>query len=856
MRSQILAVLLSFNAGCAAGPAGLPPDDMEPAVAPDASTPLRPTLVRVVDPAGRPIPCATLSSWGEGAYSYVTDASGTVAIYEPDLMGKPMTFAISHPASGVFTTPFAIDIDLTATPVVITSPGPLPTGFSCTPPIDHGAFLTATGTLPAPSQIFTLLVLDRKTNRALPGAQVITPHRTYVTDSSGAAAIYETGVMNSHITVTLAADGYVTATGVPIDPTPGLTRQATIDPDASQIAIRLYRINGPGIFRDRVLLGQSSSQGLNADMMSQDGPMTTIYQGRVYWTFGDTNHESAGHSNYRGSAAASSVPDDPERWFPLTYVHQIDGREASIAPASEFDNEGALAWPGGLASVPDAGGTERLYSTFRIMNPRTGFDTLALGLGRYNDTTHIFERKLWFDLARPTQPGAHAFKVTSGTQSFLYYENLTRIAATEDGLLHPENYETFTPLRPDGTAEHDDTGRIRYRWRAQTAELSGDNVTGSGASNRERLYGELRDARLEPGAPHRVPIKASARDYNSFRKRYVEVITEDQPAFVPLDATWYTEADTPMGPWVYARRITGAGSRSIYNPTIAPLRKNDGAQLFFAAVYAAPYIPTPPLPYYNYSVVMHMLDVSDLRTALPVPVYELTGADNASFRLGTKAAVHPGMPAELPAPFFAYDRPAANTVPAYLVGASCRPDHGLLVGHQPALPQRYEPDFYVLPGTVRNGPDDSVALYEYSLGFYPPYHVYAVDGAPEPVGFTKNPTPVARVLTNPMSRIWFPVTDYLPDLVASAGDDICASEAAPGAGADIALDASGSRSVAGVITSYTWNWATSSSVHGPASGARTTIHFPAGTHIVQLTITTQDGHTATDKVIVDIAAAP
>src|SRR6185436_16940746 len=120
---------------------------------------------------------------------------------------------------------------------------------------------------------------------------------------------------------------------------------------AVQIAVRLYRLNGPGVFRDRVLLGQSTSAGLNADMMSQDGPMTAVYQGNVYWTFGDTNHQRADRSNYRGSAASSSLSADPERWFPLTYVHQIDGREAAIAPTSEFDHAGALAWPGGLVSV-------------------------------------------------------------------------------------------------------------------------------------------------------------------------------------------------------------------------------------------------------------------------------------------------------------------------------------------------------------------------------------------------------------------------------------------------------------------------------------------------------------------------
>lgn len=217
-------------------------------------------------------------------------------------------------------------------------------------------------------------------------------------------------------------------------------------------------------------------------------------------------------------------------------------------------------------------------------------------------------------------------------------------------------------------------------------------------------------------------------------------------------------------------------------------------------------------------------------------------------------ADHSNMPPELPAPFFAFDRPAAGTVPAHLLGAAYRPDHVLAIGDQPALPQLYEPDFHVLPADRRSPPDESVALYEYALSFYPPYRVYAIDGAPEPAGFVKNPTPVARVIVNPAARVWLPITSYLPDLIASAGDDICASESAPGAGADITLDGSASRSRTGAITGYPWNWATSTAVHGPASGARTTVHLPAGRHVAQLTVTTADGHTATDKLVVDIAS--
>lgn len=860
MRSQILVPLFGIVAGCTVAPGDASPGAFEA-----ATKTRRPTLVTVVDPAGNPIPCATVTSWGEHAYSYVTDAAGVVAIYEPDLMGGEMTFAVEHPADpGVFkvivpdpsdsskTTelPYVAVFALSETPVVLQARGTVRADSDCTPPIDHAAFLTATGDVPAPGQMFTLLVTDRVTGRALPGAIVITPHRTYVTDSSGAAAIYETGLMNTHASIALAADGYMLAPAS-VDVVPGLTRTLSIEPDPDQIAVRLYRLNGPGIFRDRVLLGQSTSQGVNADMMSQDGPMTAVYRGNLYWTFGDTNHQRADHSNYRGSAASSSLTADPERWFPLTYVHQIDGREAAIAPTSEFDHAGALAWPGGLVGVPDAQGIERLYSTFGIIE--NAWDTVAIGVGRYNDTTHIFERKAWLDLAKPSRPGAHAFEVSDGMQSYLHYENLTRIPATEAGLLDQDGYQTFTALDADGNAARDATGRIRYAWKPQTAELTASNAASAGAARDELLSGHLREARSTAGAPHAIPIVASARDYDPYRKRYVEIITEEQNQFIARDATWYAEGDTPMGPWVYARRITGRGSRSIYNPTILPLQKNDGAQLFFAAVYSNSYVPVPPLPYYNYSVVMHMLDVSDLRTALPVPVYELSGSGAASHTLGTKAAVHPGMPAELPVPFFAYDRPAAGTLPAYLVGASCRPGHTLHVGAPPAFPQRYEPDFYVLPADTQDPPEDSVALYEYSLGFYPPYHVYAIDGAAPPGGFVKNPTPVARVLRNPAARVWFPVTSYLPDVIANAGDDVCASEPAPGAGADIVLDASASRSLRASITSYTWSWATDTITHGPASGARTTIHLPAGKHVVQLSMTTNDGHVATDRLVVDIA---
>src|SRR5262249_24705125 len=227
-----------------------------------------------------------------------------------------------------------------------------------------------------------------------------------------------------------------------------------------------------------------------------------------------------------------------------------------------------------------------------------------------------------------------------------------------------------------------------------------------------------------------------------------------------------------------ARKIESDGNYSFYNPVIIPYSTNGGQQMYYAGVFSNAYLPSPPVQAYNYNVQVHMLDVGDRRTFLPVPVYELGSVDGPSFNLGTKAALRMSMFGEMPVPFFAYDREATGAIPAYLTGASCRPDHVMKVGVQPSLPRLFDPDFYMLPANLTSPPADSIPLYEYSLSFYRPYHVYAVDGQVVAPAFNKNPTPVGRVFKNPMAKVWFPATSYLPDLVADGGPDVCAAEGA------------------------------------------------------------------------------
>jgi len=64
----------------------------------------------------------------------------------------------------------------------------------------------------------------------------------------------------------------------------------------------------------------------------------------------------------------------------------------------------------------------------------------------------------------------------------------------------------------------------------------------------ERLY-QLRDVVTDTAVkPH-----AGSVAWNAWRRRWIMIVQEDRG---PADGKiWYAEADTPSGPWVYARKV-------------------------------------------------------------------------------------------------------------------------------------------------------------------------------------------------------------------------------------------------------------------------------------------------------------
>src|SRR3954466_7054604 len=129
-----------------------------------------------------------------------------------------------------------------------------------------------------------------------------------------------------------------------------------------------------------------------------------------------------------------------------------------------------------------------------------------------------------------------------------------------------------------------------------------------------------------------------------------------------LGEVWFAEADTPLGPWVYARKVVTHEKYSFYNPKQHPFFDQDGGRvIYFEGTYTTGFSGnTDPTPRYDYNQVMYRLDLADGRLNLPVAVYRRPGAEG----FATARKLGPGS-GRLPVAFFALERPGPGTVPVF-----------------------------------------------------------------------------------------------------------------------------------------------------------------------------------------------
>jgi hypothetical protein len=652
------------------------------------------------------------------------------------------------------------------------------------PPSDHQADNLAKPKLPAARPMaqprpFRVEVVDRETGRGVPLVELRTVNQIrYVTDSNGIVAFDEPGLFGRKVFFSISSHGYDFAKdgfgyrGKALDVTYG--GRARIEITRRNIAQRLYRVTGEGIYRDSVMTGDPTpirEPLLNGRVFGQDSVVNAEFGGKIHWFWGDTNRPDYPLGNYHVPGATSDLPArgglDPDLGVNLTYLLDDNG---FARPTAAMPGEGPT-WISGLVVLKDGDRRQRMFAVYAKI--RNSLEVYERGLVEFNATTQKFEKVLAFPPAAKVKgelPDGHTFIHRDGGIDYVYYASpfpLVRLPANPDDLKRVESVESFTCLKPGSTAarpefDRDANGILNYEWRRNAPLLRQEPQNKLVATHRirpEEALIHLKD--IETGRT--VIAHAASVYWNDYRRRWVLITAESHGSSSLLGEIWFAEADTPVGPWVFARKVVTHEKYSFYNPKQHPMFDKDGGRtIFFEGTYTTTFSGNPdPTPRYDYNQVMYKLNLEDHRLVLPVAIYR------ASSTAANRHALLPlaALPTQVGSgsrrvAFFAPDRDGLATLPVFShidpagIQTLSVPVASAGTVEASAAASAGKPIFYVMPANYNDHAKAMVSLYEIEEepGGLKTYTVVAPDQESQIKGKRRM---LGRVWRNPARfRLW------------------------------------------------------------------------------------------------------
>jgi hypothetical protein len=612
-------------------------------------------------------------------------------------------------------------------------------------------------------EYFTISVVDDQTGRGVPLVELKTVnHVAYWTDSNGLVALNEPGLMGQEVYFHVRSHGYEFPKdsfgfrGVRLKPTPA--GNATIKLKRLNLAERLYRITGEGIYRDSLLAGRPAPTQrplLNGQVMGQDTVIATPYRGKIYWFWGDTERVSYPLGHFGASGATSELPNrgglDPGVGMDLTYFVDATGFSKPMCP---LPGQG-LRWIEGLMTVPGEQGVERLVA--RVATHRDLGPALYWHLMIFNDEKAVFEPVQRWEI-HDGHDSAHPFRARVNGAEYCYLYPNWRVKPDLKSLADLPSYEALTCVAGDGKfrgreteLDRDTMGHPRYSWKAGADRLHSGRLrelVSAGKLKREENWIQLHD--FETGAA--IQAGRGSVYWNEFRGRWVMIVS------AKAGEIWFAEGDTPAGPWVYARRVVSHDDYNFYNPTQDPFFDQEGGRLiYFEGTYTASFSSAKEkTPRYDYNQIMYRLALDDARLALPAPVYRVRDTEmKVHYRMREGVEEAKAWESVAEASFFAVPPkwPRPGLVPIF---AALRDGQRVLQpATTPASNNQGSPLFLALPATnvdptpLEGRSSAEVSLYEYTREDGP--RIYSTNPELKEPGLKRTLEPLCRVWKNPMA---------------------------------------------------------------------------------------------------------
>ncbi|MGI8908197.1 MAG: hypothetical protein ACR2IE_17125 [Candidatus Sumerlaeaceae bacterium] len=630
---------------------------------------------------------------------------------------------------------------------------------------------TARSRQQVPVTFHKITVVDESTSRGIPCISLTTSDsRRYYTDSAGVVALFDRDLFGTQTFFTIEGYGYLFPAnwlgqhGRTVEIVPG--GETTLTMQRINIAERLYRVTGSGIYRDSVLLGESvppTQDETTNPVTGMDSVQSIPYRGKMYWFWGDTSVASNPLGNFRTTGATSELPAngglDPDVGVSLTFFRS----GGSVRPM--FEDKHKPIWVGGLRVLGAQDGRERLFTNYVKVD--NSMRRLEAGLAEFDDNAGGFKITYVYPENANCEPGGHAFRLEENGTDWIYYADpfpCMRHAAAYESLTDIKSLEAFTCVKEDtrytgkdDELDRDPQGKLRWGWKKYATPADASvmkKMIQNGHLGAEDAWFSVRDTDTTATVqPHSGSVY-----YNEFRKRWISIRSEVMSNASLLGEVWYFEGDTPLGPWVFGQKIVThrlgqdkinqvnwgshkAETYSFYNPMQHPEFDKEGGQIiYFEGTYTAGFTGNVVFtPGYNYNQIMYKLDLDDERLRVPVPIYKV-GSNRA--RYSSKRDISAGdMNVHLA--FFAPDRQRPGTVPIFAngVGDLTRLSLSAAQGH-PSVPA-----FYAVPPDQKPAKESPLTpLYEFRKadGTYE----YAASESPAQPGMSRSEAPLCFVWPN------------------------------------------------------------------------------------------------------------
>lgn len=476
---------------------------------------------------------------------------------------------------------------------------------------------------------FKIQVIDDASGRGVPLVELTTVNNTrYVTDSAGLIAFDDISLLGQRVFFYVKSHGYEFPAdtfgyrGRGLETSAG--GQTTIKLKRINIAERLYRVTGGGIYRDSVMLNETvplRQPLLSSGVLGSDSVVNAVFNGRLHWFWGDTNLPKYPLGIFDVPGATSALPADggldPSLGVDLEYFVDDEGyaKKTCVMPG-----EGPT-WIDGLTVLKGAAGHERLFAHY--VKVTQAMETHTRGLCEFDPASQTFKQLKEIGLDE-LHPAGHPLRVTEQGVDYIYFAQpfpYTRVLATVDAFLDPAQYEVYSCLEASDDPQsprvvRTEDGQLAYAWRMGGRPLSlalMKELIGQGKLTLEESPLVLRDR--ETGKA--LQAHGGSVAWNDYRKRWVMIALETWGKSL-LGEIWYAEAESLVGPWSEATRIVTHDNYSFYNPKQHPYFDQDGGRfIYFEGTYTHTFTNNPDqTPRYDYNQIMYRLDLADPRLGL------------------------------------------------------------------------------------------------------------------------------------------------------------------------------------------------------------------------------------------------